>query len=182
MTLNFCYSSSKCCDYTLQLCEDIMNDSIPLNSNGPSEVVRYPEDTAPELPGTHSSLGKRQVQNWECHGENPRLIHTSLVDLPHLRDKLPPESGPSKELKGRHSPNYAMRNSCPETTQNGKPCVNRQEGDDSLQAGPAHLLFIIGKCIFAYGDDVHPGVVPLLPDLFQFWIILMLVGIQLYMY
>jgi hypothetical protein len=58
-----------------------------------------------------------------------------------------------------------------------KSCVSRQEGKDSLPAGPAHLLLVIGKCIFAYGDDVHPGVVSHFPDLFQFWIVLILVSI-----
>lgn len=62
-------------------------------------MVRNPEDTAPELPGTHSRLRKRQVQNWERHRENPRLIHASLVDLPHVRDKPPPESGPTKKAE-----------------------------------------------------------------------------------
>lgn len=27
------------------------------------------------------------------------MIHTSLVDLPHVRDKPPPESGPTKKAE-----------------------------------------------------------------------------------
>jgi hypothetical protein len=55
-----------------------------------------------------TSQGQSQMQSCESHEENPKPIQASLVDLPHIRDTVPPDSYPSKELKERESPQHIL--------------------------------------------------------------------------